>query len=57
MTHELVYDRYIDILTMVYKPTNITGGHHIVENREPLMHRGIVDILISLTNILEYLYV
>ena len=53
----MVYDRYIDILTMVYKPTNISGGHHIVENREPLMHRGIVNILISLTHILEYLYI
>jgi len=25
----MVYGRYTDILTMVYKPTNITGGHHL----------------------------
>ena len=28
----MVYGRYIDILSRVYKATNITEGHHIVEH-------------------------
>jgi hypothetical protein len=36
----MVYGRYICTPTMVYKPTNITGGHHHVVRKPPFtIHR------------------